>query len=45
MSKYAKIAKKWYDAGVWGIDKLRELVEAGAITPAEFKEITGEDYE
>ena len=45
MSKAAKIAKKWYDKGIWGIDRLRELVETEVITPEEFKEITGEDYE
>lgn len=44
MSKYARIAKKWYDKGKWSEEKLRVLVEAEAITAEEFFEITGKEY-
>lgn len=44
MSKAAEIAKRYYDAGTWKIDRLKTLVARGAITEDEYKEITGEDY-
>lgn len=44
MSKYAQIAKKWYDMGKWSEEKLRMLVEAERITADEFAEITGREY-
>lgn len=44
MSKYAEIAKKWYDKGKWSEEELRMLVEALRITADEFKQITGKDY-
>lgn len=37
--------KYWYSAGMWDIEKVRNAVAKGKITAAEFKEITGEDYE
>ena len=37
--------KKYYDAGVWNEQRVRDAVAKGAITAEEFKEITGEEYE
>ena len=34
-----------YDKGGCTIAQLKRLVELGALTEAEYKEITGEDYE
>ena len=39
------IAKKWYDKGLWSIEKLRELVAAGKLTEEAFTRITGEPYD
>ncbi len=36
--------KKYYDMGVWSEQKVRSAVDKGAITPEQFKEITGKDY-
>ena len=33
--------KKYYDAGVWSEQKVREAVAKNVITPEEFKAITG----
>ena len=44
MSKAYKLAKEYYPA-FWNITKLKELVAANLLTPEEFKEITGEEYE
>lgn len=44
MNKIYEMAKKNYPR-LWNIDMLRTLVVKGRITPEQFKEITGEDYE
>ena len=44
MSNYER-AKHYYEAGYWTIAMLRAVTAKGYITPAEFKEITGQDYE
>ena len=45
MSKrYADIARRNYPDN-WNIEMLRNLVEKGRLTAAEFEEITGEPYE
>ena len=44
MNKIYEMAKKNYPR-LWNIDMLRTLVEKERITPEQFKEITGEDYE
>ena len=44
MSKFEKV-KYYYDHGLWSIDRVRNAVVKGWITAAQFKEITGEDYE
>ncbi|MBQ6398856.1 MAG: XkdX family protein [Clostridia bacterium] len=41
---YLKV-KKYYDDGRWSLKKVRDAVRAGWITPEEFTEITGEEYE
>lgn len=37
--------KKYYDKGLWDIDRVHKAVEKGKITPEEFEEITGQPYE
>ena len=44
MTKIYEMAKKNYPH-LWNIDMLRTLVAKGRITPEQFKEITGEDYD
>ena len=44
MNKIYEMAKKNYPR-LWNIDMLRTLVDKGRITPEQFKEITGEDYD
>lgn len=44
MSKFEKV-KYYYEHGLWSIDRVRNAVVKGWITAAQFKEITGEDYE
>ena len=44
MSKYYNLVKKNYDNGFWSIDKARDAVVKGWITPEEFYDITGEVY-
>lgn len=40
---YATI-KRNYDKGLWNLMMVRMAVRKGAITKAEFKTITGQDY-
>lgn len=44
MSKYFERIKTYYEKGIYKIAHLQKLVKSGAITEAEYKEITGEDY-
>lgn len=44
MNKIYEMAKKNYPR-LWNINMLRTLVKKGRITPEQFKEITGEDYD
>ena len=41
---YDKV-KKYYDDGRWTLAMVKNAVVKGWITAAEYKEITGEDYE
>lgn len=41
---YEKI-KKFYDAGVWELRKVKDAVIKGVITPEQFTEITGQPYQ
>lgn len=45
MSRKAITMKRLFDAGKISIDGLRRAVNDGVITVAEFKEISGEDFE
>jgi hypothetical protein len=40
-----KIVKRNYDRGFWTIKQVRDAVVKGWITKAQFKEITGKDYD
>ena len=44
MNKIYDMAKKNYPY-LWNIDMLRNLVDKNRITPEQFKEITGKDYD
>ncbi len=39
MSKLFKIAKKYYDKGLWDDQRLKLLVENGSLTEDEYKQI------
>lgn len=41
---YSKV-KKFYRNKLWSVTRVRNAVIKNWITPEEFKEITGEDYE
>ena len=41
---YEKI-KKYYDAGVWREQRVRDAVAKGVITAEQFEEITDKNYE
>lgn len=36
--------KKFYNMGLWTKEQVRSAVDKGAITPEEYKEITGEEH-
>ena len=44
MSEFAEKIKKYYDLGLWNEHRLRAAVSKNAITPDEFRAITGKDY-
>ena len=44
MSNFAKKVKKFYDDGFWSKARVRDAVEKGRITEAEYEEIVGEPY-
>ena len=44
MSAHFNLVKGHYDAGRWGIDRVRKAVEKAWITAEEYKDITGLDY-
>lgn len=44
MSKYERI-KKYYNEGLWNIDRVRDAVIKGFITEDQFEEITGQVYD
>ena len=40
-----EMAKRNYDRGLWTDGMLRKLTEKGKLTPEEYKQITGNDYQ
>ncbi len=44
-SKLFEMYKERYDKGWCSKEQLAEIVKLGRLTPEEYKEITGEDYE
>lgn len=42
---YYSIIKEYYDKGLYRIKQMKNLVKAKAITPEEYKEITGDLYD
>ena len=45
MSAKFNQVKYWYMMGQWDITKVRNAVAKSWITPEEFEQITGEEYE
>lgn len=43
MSRIYKMAKKYYEKGLWTKMDLQRLVDAGQLTQEEYDEIVGED--
>lgn len=41
MSRIFKMAKKYYDKGLWTTTDLQRLVDAGQLTQEEYDEIVG----
>ena len=44
MSKMYEKIKEYYSTGLWGEERVRNMVIKGVITEEEFYEITGEFY-
>ena len=36
--------QRWYNQGLWDIEKVKDAVRKGVITKEQYKEITGEQY-
>lgn len=45
MSKKFNLVKRYYDAGLWSAEMVRNAVVKNWITAEEYAEITGEEYE
>ena len=43
-SRIYRIAKTFFDEGIWSADDLKALVVSGDLTKKEYKEITGKAY-
>ncbi len=44
MTKFEKV-KYYHEQGLWDKARVKDAVVKGWITPEEYKDITGEDYE
>ena len=44
MSRRYELVKRYYDAGLWGKNWVRDAVIKGWVTIAEYQLITGEEY-
>lgn len=45
MSRLFKTVKRYYDQGTYSKEDVAVFVEKGKLTPEEYKEITGEEYD
>lgn len=45
MSRMFEKIKAYYDSQLWSKERVRNVVDKGALTPEEYEEITGEAYE
>lgn len=45
MSAKYELVKRYYDEGLWNIDRVRRAVVKNWITAEEYEQITGEPYE
>lgn len=45
MSRKFDLVKHYYDAGLWGAERVRNAVIKGWITEEEYRQITGEGYQ
>lgn len=45
MSKIAEKIAYWYRHNIWKLYMVKNACKSSIITPAEYKEITGEDYD
>ena len=44
MSRLFKTVKRYYDQGIYTKEDVAKFVRKGAITPEEYKTITGDEY-
>lgn len=44
MSAFAEKVKKYYELGLWAIERVKNAVDKGAVTREEYALITGEEY-
>ncbi|MBQ7154866.1 MAG: XkdX family protein [Synergistaceae bacterium] len=45
MRKFAEMVSRYYDAGIWSKERVKDSVMRGKLSPEEYREITGEEYE
>ncbi|WP_010271325.1 XkdX family protein [Paenibacillus senegalensis] len=45
MSAWFDRIKRFYDRNLWTLEQVRDGVRTNTITEAEYKEITGQDYD
>lgn len=45
MSRLYRVIKRYFDRGIYSKEDVAVFVKAGKISPTEYAEITGEDYE
>lgn len=39
------IVKRFFDKGIYTADDVKQFVKSGKLTPEQYQEITGQDYE
>lgn len=45
MSVTYNVVREYYTNGRWSVRRVRHAVQSGWITPEEFKDITGQEYQ